>query len=144
MRPSLDVSVPSGTADVEGILFLLGDGDHDWPIKFMVEHQRFETVIQSLNERSRMHFNSAQEKLLSAGIHEGGTYNRDQIRNALGVQLFDTLERLTEDVIRQIDWTIESHRNVITAFREAMKQRFPGERIVYVLPEDRLDPELAR
>jgi hypothetical protein len=134
MRPLLPVGGPSPRLDPDSLSFLLETDDRELPFRILVEQQRFDTAVQALNERSRLHLDVLQPRLAAAGIREGGEYLRTELVGALGDDLALPLQRATDDAIEHVDKTIESCSALVATVYQAMKARFPGHRFI------RLDP----
>ena len=134
MRPGLPVTATS-RLDIDTLLFLLETPDRELPFRLLVEQQRFDEVLEALNERSRLHIEVLQPKLVAAGIQEKREYSSDEFIRAIGPEFATHLERLTDDTILQIEKNIESGCELVGELYTKMKARFPKRSII------RLDPD---
>jgi hypothetical protein len=77
------MSTPLGAPrlDIEAVLFLLETSDRELPFRLLVEQQRFDEAVKTLNERSRLHLNVLQPKLVAAGVQEGRDYAPDDLHS---------------------------------------------------------------
>jgi hypothetical protein len=134
MRPGLPVTATS-RLDIDSLLFLLETEDRELLFRLLVEQQRFDEALKALNERSHLHINILQPKLVAAGIQENREYSSEELIRALGPEFATRLERLTDDTILHIEKNIESGLALVGEFHAKMKARFPKRSII------RLDPD---
>ncbi len=135
MRALLPIRGASSLIDADSLSFLLETDDRELPFRMLIEQQRFETAVQALNERSRLHLDVLQPMLAAAGIKEGIGYSRANIVKALGEELVLRLERATDEAIEQVDITIKSCPALVETFYAAMKARFPNHTIIRLPPD---------
>ena len=133
MRPSLPVGLESPTLDLDSLSFLLETDARELLMELLIEQDRFEMALQSMNERSRLHLEVLQPRMAEAGIIEGG--RADDLLRAIGEPLALRMQNATENTIQQIDKTVESNLEFAEKFRLAMKQLFPKARIIRLLPK---------
>lgn len=127
MRPMLELDYKQLRFDVSSLSFLLETEHREILPKLVVEEGRFHSVIQELNERSRLHL-KAQPLLEKAGIVEGGKYTNEELEAALGNRLFLQLQRATDEAIEHIDQTVESLLEMGKKLRSALKDLYPKGR----------------
>ena len=84
MRPQLPMHGACSRLDLDSLSFLLETDDRELLFHLLIEQERFETIVQAMNERSRLHLEVVQPKLAAAGIAEGVDYLPSQIIGALG------------------------------------------------------------
>lgn len=135
MRPGLPVTPTVPRLDIDGLLFILETPDRELPFRLLVEQQRFDEAFAALNERSRLHLEVLQPKLIAARIKEGVDHEPDVFVQALGEEFVRHLQRLTDDTIDNIDKTVESCVALINEFHSKMKVRFPEHSIIRVDPD---------
>lgn len=133
MRPlTSPIASNVGGVDVDGLSFLLETEDRELLFELIIEGQRFQAAVRALEDRSRVHLETAQPRLAAAQIAEGVFYSLEQIETALGTQLFLHLRRATDEVIDLVDQTRESSEALVAKFRVAMKRRFPKFSIIHL------------
>lgn len=129
---------PSGEAtprqEVGELSFLLETDDRDFPFLLMLEQSRFDTAAWAVNDRSRLHIDELQPRLREAGIREGSSWTIEELEQRLGEHLVRRLQRATDAVVEQVDLTVASTAELVQRFRDAMKARYPDERIIFMEP----------
>lgn len=109
--------------------------DRELLFNLLIEQQRFDSAIQIMNERSRLHLEVLQPRLAAAGIREGEDYSREAVVSAIGSELVVRLERATADAVEQVDKTILTCPKLVAEFHRAMKLRFPKHVIIRLAPD---------
>jgi len=135
MRPVLPVAGPSVRLDPDSLSFLLETDDRELLFRLLIEQQRFDSAVQTMNERSRLHLEVLQPTMAAAGIREGADYSRAAVAQAIGEELVLRLERATSDAIELVDKTAASCPAFVAEFYQAMKVRFPGHVIIRLAPD---------
>jgi hypothetical protein len=130
MRPTLPLRELSAPLDLNSLSFLLETDDRDVVIHLLIEEHRFETARQAINERFRLHIEEVQPRLAAGRIKEKSAFREDELVEALGEDLFLTLQRSTEEVVCEVDLTLASTLDLSARFHAAMKQRFPKQKII--------------
>jgi hypothetical protein len=116
--------------NIESLYFLLETDERNILGEVVIEDQRYQSAVQSINERSRIHKEEVQPLLERAGVVEGVDYSLRQIENALGERLYKTLQLVTEDMINDVDGTILSLKAVADKLRESLKRIYPDDKII--------------
>jgi hypothetical protein len=129
MRPTLPLREPSSPLDLDSLSFLLETDDREFVMHLLIEEQRFETTRQAINERSRVHIEELQPRL-AGQIKEKQSYPQDELAGVLGEHLLLSLQRVTDEVVREVDLTLESTLQLSAGFHAAMKKRFPKYKII--------------
>ena len=93
-----------------------------------IENQRYNTAIRLLNDRSHLHMNQIQPRLENAHITEKEYYSADYWKEAIGQRLYLTLQRSTEDLVSNVDDTLQSMIEIKDRVIEALAALFPGEK----------------
>ncbi len=68
MRPLLPQGKSVPRLDFQTLSFLLEADDRELLFKLLLEQERFDTAVQALNERSRLHREAMQPRLIAGGI----------------------------------------------------------------------------
>lgn len=136
MQPSLPITTQPPTMNFDELSFLLETEERNFLMEMMVEKERFETALQAMNERSRLHLEVLQPKMAAAEIVEGGDYTVNYITGVLGESFTFHIQRATEVAITRIDETIASNQDFTNRFHAAMKRLFPQHSIVFFEPKD--------
>ena len=128
MRPTLDFENDDTYIDIDGLKFLLDTDFQQLLLDLHIEDQRYKTSIRLVNSRSHLHLNIIQPRLESAHINEKQYYSSEYWKEAIGQRLFLTLQRATEDLISNVDNTVQSNIEIKDRLIEAFKLLFPGEK----------------
>jgi hypothetical protein len=116
--------------DVNSLSFLLETDERQLLFELLLEQQRFNVAMQALNERSRIHIDEMQPRLVAAGMREEVEYLDSQWIEVLGEPLYLELKRITDAAIEQVDLSVDSCQVLLKRFYEAMKKRFPKYKII--------------
>src|SRR5688572_7178097 len=119
MRPTLPLQPLSVPLDLNSVSFLLETDDRAIVFGLLIEEQRFETARQAVNERSRLHIDKVQPRLAAGGIREKTEGTLKELVGALGEHLFLSIQRGTEEAIREVDLTVASTLEQSRAFHQA-------------------------
>lgn len=134
MRAVLGYKAEAIETDIDTLSFLLETDHRDFLLEYLVERNRFNSVMAALEERSELHVKEIQPKLESVGFLEGRPIAIAEIDAVLGQRLLSTLLRLTDDVVTGIDKAIASHMDFAERFRAAARKQFPRSTIIGVAP----------
>jgi hypothetical protein len=115
--------------DVNSLSFLLETDERQLLSELLLEQQRFNVAMQALNERSRIHIDEMQPRIV-AGIREEVEYLDSQWIEALGEPLYLKLKRMTDESIEQVDLSVDSCQVLVMRFHNVMKKRFPKHTII--------------
>jgi hypothetical protein len=143
MRPTLPLRQLSVPLDIDSLSFLLETDDREFVFKLLIEEQRFKTALQAINERSRLHIEEVQPRLMAAAIREKSECNIEDLVGALGEHLLLLIQRGTEEAVREVDLTLASTIEQSRALYTAMKKRFPGHTIIRFEPDEPSDSQTA-
>ncbi|MCG6939011.1 MAG: hypothetical protein LJE83_12680 [Gammaproteobacteria bacterium] len=108
MLPTLNFSYPESSFNIESLMFILGTKHKQLILDLQTEKECFKTAFDIIKFRSDLHFHYVQPAMEAGGIQEGGDYTIQQIKNVLGERTYTQLERATNDLIDNVDKTIES------------------------------------
>jgi hypothetical protein len=128
MRPALDFENDDTFLDIDGLKFLLDTDYQQLLLDLHIEDQRYKTAIRLLTSRSHLHLNLVQPRLETAGITEKQYYSIEHWKEAIGQRLYLSLQRATEDLISNVDNTVQSNIEIKDRLIEAFKSLFPGEK----------------
>jgi len=128
MRPALDFENDDTFLDIDGLKFLLDTDYQQLLLDLHIEDQRYKTAIRLLNSRSHLHLNLVQPRMETSGITEKQYYSIKHWKEAIGQRLYLTLQRATEDLISNVDNTVQSNIKIKARLIEAFKSLFPGEK----------------
>lgn len=128
--PSLELLEDEINFNIENLFFLLESDSINFLGELMAEKSRFQSALDAINDRSRVHRFEVQPALDNAGFIESGSYTLEQIKTMLGQRLFQTITGSTKQVIAHVDETITSLKNAGDKLSNLLKSIFPGERII--------------
>ncbi len=138
MVPTLPQGSDNISIDLDSLSFLLDTNNVNLIGEISVEQARYEAVISAINDRSVVHLKEAQPALETSKIKNGGRHTLNEIEKALGVRLFCTLQKSTEQVITHVDKTILSLKLIADKLNGALKEQFSKEKIIFLsILEDR-------
>ena len=130
MPPSLDLLEDNINFNAENLFFLLNSDEINFIGELAVEKSRFQSALDAINYRSRVHIIEVQPTLEKAGIVQGGDYTFQQIEEILGERLHHTIKQATDQVITHVDETISSLKSAGDKLSNILRITFPGERII--------------
>lgn len=130
MQPILDFKLPKTEIIPENINFLLGTKHEQLLFDAHIEDERFKVAQDIINFRSDLHFNHVQPAMHAAGIVEGAPYTSAQYEAAIGDMLYRQLQKSTNDVIDNVDRTVESSNKLGKRIFKALKETYPNEKFV--------------
>lgn len=130
MPPSLDLIEDDIKFSAENLFFLLQSDEINLVGELTVEKRKFQSALDAINDRSRIHRLEVQPTLEKAGVGQGGDYTFQQIEKILGERLHFTITQATEQVITSVDETITSLKDAGNRLSKTLKEIFPGERII--------------
>jgi hypothetical protein len=89
-----------------------------------------ESTITLINQRSKIHYNHVQPIVDKAGFQNGKDVTINQINEALGHGLSETMKDLTDQLIEFVDLIVSNTENSIAEFHELLKTEFKGHAII--------------
>lgn len=138
MSPTLPQVKDHISIDIDSLSFLFDAEDPNLIGELSIEEARYEAAIAAINDRSTFHRNEVQPTLDEAGMKSGGYYSHENLQNALGERIFNTLHQSTRQVIDHTDSTILSLNEIAAKLTISLKKQFPNERIISVsIPKDK-------
>jgi hypothetical protein len=140
LRPVLPMSVVSPKLDVDSLSFLLETECRGLLMELMIEQERFETSVQAINERSRLHIEVLQPRMAAGGIMEGVDYPAEKVIEILSKPLVLHMQRATDAAIQHVDDTVNSNLAFAKRFHKEMKVLFPKYRIIHFEPMEPSNP----
>ena len=116
------------------LAFLLDGDTTSIPGKIALQDQRFRSLLQNINERSQLH----REVLYP--VFEALEYppNWADANAMLSIRHRQTLDGLTNSILRMVAEQLLGHHRVLDEAREALQARFPNHKFVRLLPVDDL------
>ena len=130
MRPLLPFRDEVLPLDVNSLSFLLETNERQLLFELLVEQQRFNLAMQAINERSRIHIDKIQPRLVAAGMREKFEYLDSEWIEAMGEPLYLELKRMTDAAIEQVDLSVDSCQDLLIRFYNAMTKHFPKHTII--------------
>lgn len=130
MQPTLHLINDDIKLNIETLYFLLETEARNLLGELVTEEARYQSALDAINERSRLHREEVQPVLERAGIVQGGDYSLAQIENALGNRLYTTIQQATEQAIDHVDSTVVSLKQVSDKLTASLKKQFPNETII--------------
>ncbi|MFC1559055.1 hypothetical protein ACFL39_00505 [Gemmatimonadota bacterium] len=135
MRPAQQFGEDALRVDLSSLEFLIETDHRTILMQLHIQQERFDTTIQALNERSRLHLEVLQPKMAELGIAEFTEYPRNELLTALGEPLVLYMQRATDIAITSVDITLETHTDLMNSLHSAMQIHFPDSTIIIVVPE---------
>lgn len=130
MRPLLNYSYPESEFNIESLMFILGTKHKQLLLDLQNEKECFNVAFSLIKHRSELHFHHVQPAIEASGIQEGGDYTRQNFVDALGERIYAQLTQATDDLIENVDKTIESSEIIKTRLVKALKDLYPGSTIL--------------
>ena len=130
MQPTLPLAKDDIKINIEILYFLLETNDRNLLGELVTEEVRYQSALDAINERSRLHRQEIQPLLERAGIVQGGNYSFAQIENALGNRLYITIQDATEQVIYHVDSTVISLKQISDKLTATLQKQYPNETII--------------
>lgn len=130
IMPTLSLSYPESKLNIESLMFILGTKYKQLILDLQTEKECFNVAFNIIKFRSDLHFHHVQPAMEAGGIQEGGEYTREQLTEVVGERIFSQLERSTNNLIEQVDRTIESGIEAKSRLVKALKELFPDEFIL--------------
>ncbi len=130
MLPTLNLSYPDSEFNIEQLMFILGTKHKQLILDLQTEKECFKVAFNIIKFRSELHFHHVQPAMEAGGIQEGGEYTRQQMIDTLGERIFAQLEKATNDLIENVDNTIESSEAIKIRMVKALKDIFPNKTVM--------------
>lgn len=130
MLPTLNLSYPDSEFNIESLMFMLETKHKQLILDLQTEKECFKVAFNVIKFRSEIHFHHVQPAMESGGIQEGGEYTRQELINAIGERIFSQLERATDDLIENVDKSVESGEKIKVRLVKALKELFPNKTIM--------------
>jgi hypothetical protein len=140
LRSVLPISAISPRIDVDSLSFLLETEYRGLLMELIIEQERFETAVQAINERSRLHLEVLQPRMASGGIMESVDYPAEKVIEVLSEPLVLHMQRATDDAIQHVDDTVNSNLAFAERFHREMKMLFPKYSIIHFQPMEPSHP----
>jgi len=130
IQASLPYELDKLRFDFASLEFLDSAKERQLTFELSIEEQRYLEALRAINARSEIILTEVHPRMSAAGFLDGGTYDANQIINAIGQPLFKKLERLTNDMIWHVDRTSESIVVMKDRFLSAVRTKYPGVNFV--------------
>lgn len=137
MLPAVELMKDDILFDIDGISFLLETEHRNLLGEVTISVAKYQTAIDAINLRSRLHLNEAQPLLEQAGVIEGGQYAFGEIRRALGERLFTSLRQSTEQLISATGEALQSLERSADDLTRAFRDEFPNRGIIELARAER-------
>lgn len=138
MLPTLNLSYPDSDFNIESLMFILGTRHKQLILDLQTEKECFKVAFNVIKFRSELHFHHVQPAMEAGGIQEGGDYTRQHIIDTLGERIYSQLERATNDLITNVDRTIEASEVTKIRLVNALKDIFPNKTVLNFELHDRM------
>ena len=115
--------------NIDALYFLLRPEGENLLSELVIASEKYHVAIDVLNERSRLLSNSVP-LLDRAGITSGGQYSLEQIKEALGERLYNSLVKFTDYTFEDIDDTINILKPCADKLRASLQKLHPNETII--------------
>jgi hypothetical protein len=130
MKPILSMKDDVIKFEIDKVDFLLGTKHQQIVFDLYIEDRRYETAIDIIDHRSKLHLNEVQPKLQIGGIKDGLDYPESAYKEALGVMLYKHLKISTEEVVYHVDRTVKSSMHAKNNLLLALKDVYPDEKFI--------------
>ncbi len=130
MPPLLDLVKDDINLDIDSISFLLETKFKNLLGEISTGLGKYQSAIDAINARSRLHIAHVQPLLERAGIVEGGNYSMGDIEKALGQRLFVTIKQATNQVFEHTIESLNFIEEISNKLTKALKEVFPGKEII--------------
>jgi len=134
-----DYTAVNVKVDVASLEFILETKHRQLLYDLLVVEEQFNSTIQSLNARSKLHSNQIQPLIEKAINEHGPDVTFEQIKVTIGRRLFITLNKATEEIIKYVDDTLENIYVFQDKFVPALEELYPKAK--FFLFEENLDSE---
>jgi hypothetical protein len=141
MPPLLELMKDEIAIDIESISFLLETEHRNLLGELSVGVAKYQSAIDAINARSRLHLAEAQPAIEKAKLIEGGDYTFKEIEDALGPRLYATLNQATTQVFEHTKETMNFLVDVTGKLTAALMEEFPGRSIISLGTVDVADGE---
>lgn len=130
--------------DVSTLAFLFEGKTPDIPAVIQSELDRYQTIRADISDRTRIHVNELQPRMeaycaLDPSMEEGLT--EAELIGISGLRIYQTLEKLTDAIVREIDLSIPEIVLVARDLRAAAKAKFPKNRKIIRFGPKKIDPQ---
>lgn len=139
LRPTLHLEKEHIKLNIESLYFILQLEDRNLLGEIINVEEQYKLAIEIINQRSKIHIEEVQPIMEKAGFLSGNTniVSAMEIEKILGNRIYSTILEISNDVIFNVDNTIESLKTVATKLKTCIKHTYPNEVIIsFVLPED--------
>ena len=116
--------------------FLLDSNNEKYIQEIFLERNRYKLVLQIMNQRSRVHKYELQPKFEEYSNSKVECKNIEEIEQFFGERITSEMKSLTENLVENLDSTIETHRKLITKLHSIGKDVFPKEKVINLKPID--------
>jgi len=130
MQPTLHLLEEDIRLDLNSLSFLLNSDNPDLLGELSVEESKFQSALDAINKRSKIHLKQVQPKMERASVVEGDDYTFQQIEQILGQRLYVTIHKATDQVIDHVDSAVSSLQEVGEKLANTMKELYPNENII--------------
>jgi hypothetical protein len=120
--------------NIEGLYFLLETDHRNLVGEIIAEEEKYRSVIDSINARSRLHLEQFQPALEQYSLH--GEPSLNSIRASVGDRIYVSLKNSTDEVINQVENYVVSLEAVGNKLTKCIKQIYPNDAVIsFKLPE---------
>ena len=130
MPPVLGLIRDDISLDFDSISFLLETKHRNLLGEITVGFAKYQSAIDAINERSKLHINQVQPLLEKADFIEGQNYSFEHIEAALGKRLYITIKQSTDQVFEHTTDTLRFIEEVSGKLTKALQETFPGREII--------------
>ena len=98
----------------------------------LLEEQRYNSAVRSLDLRTTIVLNEAWPRLAQAGVGVGTQLDASEIERILGMDITRKLKVISESLVNNVDANIGTIVAVFGQLREAMKAAYPKDKFIDV------------
>ena len=116
----------------EGLLFMLDSGHAQLYAELLLEEQRYNLAIVTINRLSQIITEQLQPKMDALGYMPGQAFDPAVVAQQLGPAIAVGVQSLTHDTIILVEENVKSLRKIYEQFRPAMVEHFKGQTVIQV------------
>lgn len=120
--------------DANALSFLFDTELVEWPMRLVLEEERFHSAIKSITARTDFIRDFVDARKQAAGMGHGDTVTLAQLEQTVGPHLSAALKDLTDSMYEHVDLTSASITRACTEFVPKIKAMYPDQRFLVFGP----------
>ena len=127
---SPELGLPHSTINTPALAFLLATDARELPMMMAIADERFQSTLQLINLRSRLHIEQYQPAMEVASKEHGEAIPGNVVEAAVGPRITISLRRLTDEVYESVDSAISSLGAGGKSMQAVLKTVYPDAKII--------------